>query len=117
MICGTARERAHRCVLAAQSAFCRASLAHDARRETAEAEAVVELAACGGSLRLSRCLREIVRYAYTLDGVELEALLDACYEVDARAAKGCKSLTFEGFLSQGSGSPLWFHKLIRLGPR
>ena len=39
------------------------------------------------------------------------------YTVWGRAAKGCELLTFRRLrISRLSGSPLWFQKLIRLGP-
>eukprot|EP00937_MAST-01D_sp_MAST-1D-sp2_P004649 g4649.t1 len=62
-----AAQRAHRCVLWAQSEYCRGALAHG--------EAVA-LPACGGALR--RVLGHLTRYLYTLDAREREALLDAC---------------------------------------
>ena len=63
-----ARVPAHRCVLYAQSAYCRGSLAHEAD--------VVRLPSTGSPLR--RVVPEIARFLYTRDERELEALLDAC---------------------------------------
>ena len=60
--------RAHRCVLWAQSEYCRGALAHGSAR--------VALPACGAALRAA--LPELGAYVATRDAREREALLDAC---------------------------------------
>lgn len=70
---GASKVRAHRCVLHAQSPFCRAALHFSPQHG-------VDLPFCGASL--DKHLPRLVAYLYTLDAREGEALLDACYADD-----------------------------------
>ena len=66
---GAAKVKAHRCILHAQSPFCRAALQFAPQNG-------VDLPFCGAALETH--LRRLVAYLYTRDGRELEELLDAC---------------------------------------
>jgi hypothetical protein len=70
---GAAKVKAHRCILHAQSPFCRAALQFAPQNG-------VDLPFCGAALETH--LRRLVAYLYTQDKRELEELLDACYVDD-----------------------------------
>ena len=99
---GAAKIKAHRCILHAQSPFCRAALQFAPQNG-------VDLPFCGAALE--KHLRRLVAYLYTRDGRELEELLDACYAVwkstSARQCVGCTS-HFSAMMR-----PRWLPRAVR----